>query len=238
MCSITMALAGLSTGFQMAGQYQQSRAQAAAYNAQAEVAEQNARIQNRKGEQIAEQYAQQQRQMDAKRRLAVGQQVAAAGSSGIAAGIGSSLDILTATQNAWEEDSLNLLANQRNATYDNYVTEVNQRNQAAAARAQADAAKSAGNMAMFGTLLSGAASMYGMRSAGGSTAPTATESAAAAQTPTAAPYQSVALDRTFGGNTFHTSNTVATPWGTNLVAPKTYDLGWKPKYTFNGYRGY
>lgn len=233
MCSITMALAGLSTGFQMAGQYQQSRAQAAAYNAQAEVAEQNARIQNRKGEQIAEQYAQQQRQMDAKRRLAVGQQVAAAGSSGIAAGIGSSLDILTATQNAWEEDSLNLLTNQRNATYDNYVTEVNQRNQAAAARAQADAAKSAGNMAMFSTLLGGAASMYGMASS----AKQATTKAAnsVAQTPTAAPYQSVAIDNTFAGNAFHTNSTVSTAWGTHLVAPKTYDLGWKPKFTFGGY---
>lgn len=237
MCSLTLALTGLATGLQMAGQYQQSRAQAAAYNAQAEAAEQNARIQNRKGEQIAEQYAQQQRQMDAKRRLAIGQQVAAAGSSGIAAGIGSSLDILTATQNAWEEDSLNLLTNQRNATYDNYVTEVNQRNQAAAARAQADAAKSAGNMAMFGTLLGGAASMYGMAKSSAKQAKTKAANSVA-QTPTAAPYQSVAIDNTFAGNAFHTNSTVATPWGTNLVAPKTYDLGWKPKYTFNGYRGY
>lgn len=199
MCSITLALAGLSTGLQMAGQYQQSRAQAAALNAQAQVAEQNAKIQSRKGEQIAEQYAQQQRQLDAKRRLAVGQQVAAAGSSGIAAGIGSSLDILTATNNAWEEDSLNLLSNQRNATYDNYVGEVNLRNQANAARAQAKAAKQAGNMAMIGTLLSGAASMYGMKGAGGSAAPTATETAAAAQTPTAAGAYAVGADAAFGG---------------------------------------
>ena len=200
MCSLTLALTGLTTGLQMAGQYQQSRAQAAAYNAQAEVAEQNARIQNRKGEQIAEQYNQQQRQLDAKRRLAVGQQVAAAGASGIAAGMGSSLDILTATQNAWEEDSVNLLQNQRNATHDNYVGEVNYRNQASSARAQADAAKQAGNMAMFGTLLSGAASMYGMRSAGGgSAAPTATETAAAAQTPTAAGFRAVASDAAFSG---------------------------------------
>lgn len=234
MCSLTLALTGLTTGLQMAGQYQQSRAQAAAYNAQAEVAEQNARIQNRKGEQIAEQYAQQQRQMDAKRRLAIGQQVAAAGSSGIAAGIGSSLDILTATQNAWEEDSLNLLTNQRNATYDNYVTEVNQRNQAAAARAQADAAKSAGNMAMFGTLLGGAASMYGMAKSSAKQAKTKAANSVA-QTPTAAPYQSVAIDNTFAGNAFHTNSTVSTAWGTHLVAPKTYDLGWKPKFTFGGY---
>lgn len=234
MCSLTLALTGLTTGLQMAGQYQQSRAQAAAYNAQAEAAEQNARIQNRKGEQIAEQYAQQQRQMDAKRRLAIGQQVAAAGSSGIAAGIGSSLDILTATQNAWEEDSLNLLTNQRNATYDNYVTEVNQRNQAAAARAQADAAKSAGNMAMFGTLLGGAASMYGMAKSSAKQAKTKAANSVA-QTPTAAPYQSVAIDNTFAGNAFHTNSTVSTAWGTHLVAPKTYDLGWKPKFTFGGY---
>lgn len=200
MCSLTLALTGLTTGLQMAGQYQQSRAQAAAYNAQAEVAEQNAKIQNRKGEQIAEQYAQQQRHLDAKRRLAIGQQVAAAGSSGIAAGIGSSLDIIGATNNAWEEDSVNLLSNQRNATHDNYVTEVNYRNQASSARAQADAAKSAGNMAMFGTLLGGAASMYGMQSAGrGSAAPTATETAAAAQTPTAAGYRAVASDTAFSG---------------------------------------
>ena len=199
MCSLTLALTGLTTGLQMAGQYQQSRAQAAAYNAQAEVAEQNAKIQNRKGEQIAEQYAQQQRHLDAKRRLAIGQQVAAAGSSGIAAGIGSSLDIIGATNNAWEEDSVNLLSNQRNATHDNYVTEVNYRNQASSARAQADAAKSAGNMAMFGTLLGGAASMYGMQSAGrSSAAPTATETAAAAQTPTAASTYARATDTAFG----------------------------------------
>lgn len=198
----------------MAGQYQQSRAQAAAYNAQAEVAEQNARIQNRKGEQIAEQYAQQQRQLDAKRRLAVGQQVAAAGASGIASGIGSSLDILTATQNAWEEDSVNLLSNQRNATHDNYVGEVNYRNQANSARAQADAAKQAGNMAMFGTLLSGAASMYGMKSAGGgSAAPTATETAAAAQTPTAASTYARATDAAFGGLSGYAPKTVGNVQG-------------------------
>lgn len=279
MCSITMALAGLSTGLSMYGQHQQTKAAVASANAQAQAAAdqaaaaraqaeqqrqqaeasyQNARIQSRKGEQVAEQFAQKQQQLNARRSLAIASNNAQMGAAGIVSGVGSGLDILTATNDAWEQDSINLLENQRNATYDNYVQEVNYRNQGNAQQAQAfntdltaqqydrmsasyvDQAKQAakmGQIGMFSTLLSGAASMYGMRSAGGSTAPTATETAAAAQTPTAAPYQSVAIDNTFAGNAFHTNSTVSTAWGTHLVAPKTYDLGWKPKFTFGGYYG-
>ena len=175
MCSLTLALAGLTTGMQMAGQYQQSRAQAAAYEAQAEAAQrqadaayQNAKIQNRKSEQVAEQYAQEQRRLDNQRRLVVGQQRAQAGASGLAAGMGSSLDIYNASMEAYNQDSLNLLNNQRNAMFDNYVGEVNLRNQgneytaqSANYKAQASAAKDAGNMAMFTTLLGGASSFIG-----------------------------------------------------------------------------
>lgn len=231
MCSVTLALAGLTTGLSMAGQYQQSRAEAASLEAQAQSAKyqaesqrqlaeytekqaeyqrkvqqqqaeaeyQNARIQNRKSEQMAEQYADQQRKLDERRRLIVGQQAAAAGASGIMGGLGSSLDIYNASLDAYGQDSLSLLTNQRNSMYDNYLQEVNYRNagnaniaqgenaynqgmyqageqryqasaydaQAYNLRQQAKAAKSAGNLAMVGTLLSGAASMYGMKGAGG-----------------------------------------------------------------------
>ncbi len=214
MCSITMALAGITTGLQMAGQYQQSRAQASAYNAQAEAAKrqaeaayQNARIQNRKSEQIAENYAREQQQLDNKRRLIIGQQNAQMGASGLAGGVGSALDIYNATQDAYQQDSLNLLSNQRNTMYDNYVQEVNMRNQgneytaqSANYKAQASAAKQAGNWAMVGTLLSGAASMYGMKGAGGSSA-SATETAATAQMPTAAGYRAIATDTVNSGLT-------------------------------------
>lgn len=277
MCSITMALAGLSTGLQMYGQQQQTKAAVASANAQAQAAAdqaaaaraqaeqqrqqaeasyQNARIQSRKGEQVAEQFAQKQQQLDARRRLAIASNNAQMGAAGIVSGVGSGLDILTATNDAWEQDSINLLENQRNATYDNYVQEVNYRNQGNAQQAQAfntdltaqqydrmsasyvDQAKQAakmGQIGMFSTLLGGAASMYGMASS----AKQATTKAAnsVAQTPTAAPYQSVAIDNTFAGNAFHTNSTVSTAWGTHLVAPKTYDLGWKPKFTFRGYYG-
>ena len=238
MCSLTLALAGITTGLQMAGQYQQSRAQAAAYEAQAEAAQrqadaayQNAKIQGRKGEQIAEQYAQEQRRLDNQRRLVVGQQTAQAGASGLAGGVGSSLDVYNASMAAWNEDSLNLLNNKRNSIYDNYVGEVNLRNQgneytaqSSNYKAQARAAKDAGNMAMFTTLLSGAASMYGMKGAGGGSE---TASTATAQTPTAAGYQANALDTAMSGISGYTPVTRGSVQGfTQSFGPKVRANSW------------
>lgn len=196
MCSISMALMGLTTGLQVAGQYQQSRAQAAAYTAQAEAAEQNARIQNRKGEQIAENAAQEQRKLDNRMRLIAGQQNAQAGASGLVGGMGSALDVYNASMQAWSEDSTNLLNNQRNTIYDNYVQEVNFRNQGNSYRAQASAAKSAGNMAIAGTLLGAASSMIGMGGGGSASSSTSTSTV---NTPTAAGWQARGMDAAFGG---------------------------------------
>lgn len=198
MCSLTLALTGITTGMQMAGQYQQSRAQAAAYTAQAEAAAQNARIQNRKSEQIAENAAQEQRKLDNRMRLIAGQQNAQAGASGLVGGVGSSLDAYNASMAAWNEDSTNLLSNQRNTIYDNYVQEVNFRNQANAYNAQAKAAKQAGNMAMATTLLGAAASVIGGAGAGGG-AKASADAGGTAQMPTAAGYQAVAYDTVNSG---------------------------------------
>lgn len=196
MCSLTLALTGLTTGLQMAGQYQQSRAQAAAYEAQAQAARDNAKIQNRQSEQIAENAAKEQRKLDARMRLIAGQNNAQAGASGIMGNVGSPLDIYNASMEAWGEDTQNALWNQRNNTYNSYVREVNFRNQANSYSAMADATKQAGNMAMFGTLLGGAASMYGMKGSGGGTSST---SSGVANTPTAAGYVPSAMDSAFGG---------------------------------------
>ena len=248
MCSLTLALAGLTTGLQMAGQYQQSRAEAASYEAQAQSAKyqaeaarkqaeyqrdydrqkaeaeyQNARIQARKSEQIAEQYADQQRQLDNKRKLVAGQQAAQAGASGIAGGLGSSLDIYNSSMDAYEQDSLSLLNNQRNTMYDNYLQEVNYRNagnaytaqgendynqgmyqastldaQAQNFMSQAKAAKQAGNMNM---LLTGIG-FVGNTLAGNASSMSGAKEAAGtgtAQMPTAAGYQAVAYDTVNSG---------------------------------------
>lgn len=171
MCSLTLALTGLSTGLSAVGQYQQGKAQAAAYEAQAQAAYQNAKIQNKKSELMADQYAQKQRELDDRRRLVTGQQIAAAGASGISSNVGSPLDVYTASMDAWGQDTVNLLTDQRNDQWSNYVNEVNYRNQGNAATANAKAAKQAGTIGAIGTLLGGAASMYGMK--GGSSAASA-----------------------------------------------------------------
>ena len=208
MCSLTLALAGLTTGLSMYGQAQQTKAAVASANAQAQAAAdqaaaaraqaeqqrqqaeaeyQNARIQNRKGEQISEQFLQKQQELDARRRIAIAQNNAQMGASGIMSNVGSGLDILSGINSSWEQDSINLLGNQRNAVYDNYTQEVNYRNQGNALTAQAfntelnaqqydrlsdsyvDQAKQAakaGQIGMFGTLLGGATQMIGMAKGG------------------------------------------------------------------------
>ena len=220
MCSLTLALTGLTTGLQVAGQYQQSRAQAAAYEAQAQAAYQNAKIQNKKGEIMAEQYAQQQRDLDARRRLVTGQQTAAAGASGISSTVGSPLDVYTASMDAWGRDTINLLNNQRNDEWSNYVQEVNYRNQGNAARANAKAAKQAGNIGIASTLLGAAASMYGMQSGGSGSSPAAA-STGTAQTPTAAGWRATALDTAMSGVSGYTPVTKGVYQGlTQTFGPK------------------
>lgn len=168
MCTTAIAL-GL-TALQGYTQYRaadaQADAQMAYYNAQADAAEQNARIQERRGEQIADQYLQQQQKLDDRRRLIRGQQAAAAGASGLAAG-GSVLDVMGSSEDAYRQDSLNLLSNQRNDTWSNYVNVVNYQNQANAFRASAENAEQQGKANKFNTILGTAASMYGIARDGG-----------------------------------------------------------------------
>lgn len=64
-------------------QHQQGKAQAAMYNQQARVAEANARISDRKQEQIADQALQERDKMSDKMRLIQGQNVAETGASGL-----------------------------------------------------------------------------------------------------------------------------------------------------------
>ena len=160
MCSVTAALIGLSGASQIAATRQQTKAQVAAYNAQAEAANQNARIADKQREQLSDKYLEEQKQLDNRRRLAIGQHAAEAGASGFT-NTGSVQDMDASTIDQWRNDSMNLLGNQRNDTKSAYINQVNYINQANAARASAQNAKAQGRAAMFGTILSTAASMYG-----------------------------------------------------------------------------
>ena len=186
MCGVIAGLTAAMTGLQMYGQRQQYKAQEAAYNAQAQAAdanakimEQNQRINDRKAENIADAYGYQQSKLDDKRRLVRGQIAAAQGSSGLT-GVGSGLDILGASNDAYYQDSMNLLQNQRNDIYSNRLENWNLENQkigylnqASAYRSAAANAAQQGRLGMLSTLAGGALSIYGMKgSSGNKTAPT------------------------------------------------------------------
>lgn len=160
------ALQGIS---QYNSQKQQYNAQTAMYNAQAKTAENNARISEKKQEQIADQYAAKQSKLNNRMRLAAGSAAAEAGASGLALS-GSPLDLLSSSYQAWHDDSNTLLSNQRNDVWSEKLNEINYRNQANSYRASAANAQSQKKSALWGTILGTASSIYGLSRTYGSTA--------------------------------------------------------------------
>ena len=238
MCSLTAAMIGLTvgqTGLQMAAQHQQTKAAVQTAEAQAAAAEQNAKIQSRQGELIAEQYAQKQQDLDNRRKLIQGAQRAEAGAAGLAGGEGSLMDSQIATTNAYLKDSVNLLGNLREAEYNNDLKENKYKDDAKYYRYQAAAAKQAGRMAQWGTLLSGAASIYGLRAAQGASSAAKSTSAGIASTPATrvAGISDISNDTILKSidNTGSFSLPLKTvqKWGGTYKAPQMFDIGYTPK---------
>ena len=144
-------------------QHQQGKAQAAMYNQQARVAEANARISDRKQEQIADQALQERDKMSDKMRLIQGQNVAETGASGLTMS-GTPLQLMASSYDEYNKDIQNWETNKNNSIYNEYLNGMNYRNEASTARAAASNAKSQARMAMLGTILSGASSIYGLKS--------------------------------------------------------------------------
>ncbi len=163
MCSIAAGLLGASAYFGYRQQVQQAEVQADAYRAQAEADEQNAKIEGRKQEQLADNYANEAKQLRSRQRLAQGAQRAAAGAAGIDFS-GSQMDILSSSLDAYKNDQVTLLSNQRNDNYNSRVIQTNYLNNANQKRAAADNVVSSAKGQWLPTLLSTAASIAGMPS--------------------------------------------------------------------------
>ena len=155
MCTVALQIAG--TLFSAVGQIQQANAQAAYYNAQAQQADQNAKIANRQQESVADAYASKQRELRQRAQVAAGQQAATYGARGLEGGAGSALDVLAGTYEGYQQDTRNLLTNQRNDVWGKQVDETNYQNQASQARSAADNASTMGTWGAMSTLVSGAA---------------------------------------------------------------------------------
>lgn len=173
MCSFTAGLIGASALFGYQQQVQQANTQAKAMRAQAEADEQNARIEGRKQEQIADNYAKEARDLRNRQRLAQGAQRAQAGAAGLGFG-GSQQDILSSSLDAYRQDQATLLTNQRNDNYNSRVVQTNYINDANQKRAAADNVVSQAKGQLVPTLLSTAASIAGAQTptASGSTGST------------------------------------------------------------------
>lgn len=161
MCNPIALMAGQMVA-QLWGQHQQGKAQAAMYNQQARVAEANARISDRKQEQIADQALQERDKMSDKMRLIQGQNVAEAGASGLTMS-GTPLQLMASSYDEYNKDIQNWETNKNNSIYNEYLNGMNYRNEASTARAAASNAKKQTRMAMLGTILSGASSIYGLK---------------------------------------------------------------------------
>lgn len=161
MCSVMAGLTALGGYLGYRQNRQIADAQAQAYNAQAQAAEQNARVEARKQEQIADNYAQEARRLRARQRLSEGAQRAQTGAAGLDFS-GSSMDILSSGLEAYNQDQVNLLNNQRNDNYASRVAQTNYLNQANAMRASASNVKSQAKSSWLPTLLGTAASIYGI----------------------------------------------------------------------------
>lgn len=161
MCN-PIALTAASMVGTLFTQHQQGKAQAAMYNQQARVAEANARISDRKQEQIADQALQERDKMSDKMRLIQGQNTAETGASGLMMA-GTPLQLMASSYDEYNKDIQNWETNKNNSIYNEYLNGMNYRNEASTARAAASNAKKQTRMAMLGTILSGASSIYGLK---------------------------------------------------------------------------
>ena len=160
-------LLGAQVVSNIASTRQEYKAQQRAYEAQEQAARQNAAIVEAQRSQQADAYAQKQAQLNDRMRLVRGQAAAAAGASGFTAE-GSVNDILDSSYDAYKKDSMNLLSQQRNDSWSQYVNQVNYLNQANAYNTAARNVRKQGHQKIFGTLLGAAATAYGNGWIGGS----------------------------------------------------------------------
>ena len=160
-------LLGAQVVSNIASTRQEYKAQQRAYEAQAQTARQNAAIADAQRSQQADAYAQKQAQLNDRMRLVRGQAAAAAGAGGFTAE-GSVNDILDSSYDAYKKDSMNLLSQQRNDSWSQYVNQVNYLNQANAYDTAARNVRKQGHQKIFGTLLGAAATAYGNGWIGGS----------------------------------------------------------------------
>jgi hypothetical protein len=153
------ALTAVGTVVSMAAANQQSKAQAAVYNSQAEANEQNAKIAQQQAKDAIQRGQVEEDQQRQKAARIKAQQQAQFAASGVDSTSGSALDVLTDTMYLSELDAANIRYNAGQEAFGHNQQANNYLFQARSDRAAASNTRKAGRMQMFSTLISGATTM-------------------------------------------------------------------------------
>lgn len=160
MCDLMTVLTIGSTLMGAAGQIQQGQAANAAAQYNAQVAEMNATLSDRRAKDAIERGAQEEQRKRHEVAKIKGQQIAGMAANGVDLTFGSPLDTIVDTAILGELDALTIRQNTYREEYDHRVDGMNQRAGATLQRAQGKAAQTAGYLGAAGTVLTGAGKAY------------------------------------------------------------------------------
>lgn len=152
-------LTAIGTAVSTVGSIQQGRAAAAAATAQANAADQNAKISAKQAELAAQNGAREEREMRQRGAAFAASQKAGFSASGLDIGAGSPLSVLMDTNYQNELDALTVRRNASNKVWGYQAEQTNFTNQANAARSAARNARSTANLMAVGSLLTGATTL-------------------------------------------------------------------------------
>lgn len=166
MCDLMMALTIGSTIVGAVGQVQQASAQAASARYNAQVAELNATLSERRARDAIERGKTEEQKKRQEVQRILGAQKAAMAANGVDLTFGSPLDTIVDTAVLGELDALTIRSNAYREAYDHRVDAMNKRAGAELSRLEARSALTGGYLQAAGTLLGGASKAYGQYKTG------------------------------------------------------------------------
>lgn len=161
MCDLMMALTIGSTIMGAAGQMQQAQATAAADRYNAQIADMNARLAERRARDAIERGAKEEQRKRMEVAKITGAQKAAMAANGVDLTFGSPLDVIVDTAVLGELDALTIRSNAYREAYDHRVDAANRRAGAQLHRMEARSASTGGYLQAAGTILGGVGKAYG-----------------------------------------------------------------------------
>lgn len=160
MCDLSMALMLGSTLLGAAGTIQQGQATASANKYNAQVAEMNAKLSERRAKDAIERGAIEEQKKRQQVQQVLGKQQASMAANGVDVSFGSPLDTIVDSSVLGELDALTIRTNTYREAYEYRVDAANKRSSATLSRMNAKAATTGAYLGAAGTILGGVGKAY------------------------------------------------------------------------------